>query len=128
MFIQILKCLMKTKNSKRYTDYELYLLIQQKEKRGFDYLYNQYSCMLYGLALQSVRSQEYAEEITALTFENAWKSIHLYNNEKMKLNMWMICLLISSTKDYFSKKSVSYTFNTDNFPNFTFDIIQEKAC
>jgi DNA-directed RNA polymerase specialized sigma24 family protein len=119
---------MKTKNSKKYTDNELYLLIQQKDKRGFDQLYNQYSCMLYGLALQSVRSREYAEEITTLTFENAWKSIQSYNHEKVKLQMWMVCLLIRSTKDYLSKKSLSYTFNTDNFPNFSFDIIQEKAC
>lgn len=119
---------MKTKNSKKYTDQELYLLIQQKDKKGFDQLYSQYSCILYGLALQSVRSEEYAEEITALTFANAWKSIRSYNHEKTKMNVWLICLLISSTKDYLSKKRLTYTFNTKNFPNFTFDIIQEKAC
>lgn len=119
---------MKTKNQKKYTDQELYLLIQQKDKRGFDHLYNQYSCMLYGLALQSVRSQEYAQEIISITFTNAWESIQSFNQQKTKMSIWLICLLISSTKDYLSKKSLTYTFTVTNFPNFTFDIIQEKAC
>ncbi len=119
---------MNRRNPKKYTDEELYLLLQQKNSKAFDQLYGQYSCMLYGLALQSVRSQEFAEEILSLTFFKAWNSIHLYHPEKIKLSIWLINSLITTTKDYLSKKSLIYSFTIKNFPNFTFDIIQEKAC
>nr|WP_314499422.1 sigma factor [uncultured Chryseobacterium sp.] len=116
------------RNPKKCTDQELYLLLQQKNKSAFDQLYGQYSCMLYGLTLQAVRSQEFAEEIVSETFCNVWNSVHSYHPERTKLSMWLINTLIATTKDYLSRKSLNYSFNVKNFPNFTFDIIQENAC
>lgn len=119
---------MNRRNPKKYTDRELCILLQQKNSKAFDQLYSQYSCMLYGLALQSVRSQEFAEEIISLTFIKVWNSIHFYNPDTTKLTTWLINTLIVTTKDYLSKKSLNYSFNVKDFPNFSFDIIQENAC
>ena len=112
---------------KKYTDHELCILIQQKNKSGFDLFYDQYCCLLYGLALKSVKSPEAAVEIVTITFENAWKTIHLYNHRKMKLSVWLVTVFINSTKNYLASKNITYTYNPKNFPSFIFDVVQDKA-
>jgi DNA-directed RNA polymerase specialized sigma24 family protein len=119
---------MKTKFEKKYTDQELCLLIQQKNKAGFDKLYDQYSYMVYGLASKTIRSKECAEEIAELTFLNIWNSIHVFQNQKKNLCLWIVSILITTAKDYLESKNIKYSINTENFPDFAFDILEEEAC
>lgn len=116
------KCLMKTKVTKTYSHQELCLLIQENTKEGFDCLYNQYCSVLYGLALKSVHSEEYASEITQLTFINIWTAIPGFNHKHLTLNCWLISILISTAKDYLDSKNISYTVIAENFPGFGFEI------
>ncbi|MCU7619346.1 hypothetical protein NZ698_19365 [Chryseobacterium sp. PBS4-4] len=119
---------MKTNTDKKYTDQELYLLIQQKNKAGFDLLYSRYSCILYGLATKALPSKEFADEIVELTFLNAWNCIHQFKDQKKTLCFWIINILINTAKDFLEAKNIKYSVKTENFPGFAFEIIEEKAC
>lgn len=109
------------------SDTELYALIIRKEKDGFDYLYDKYCGLLYGLILQSLCLKKYSDEIIELTFINICNAIHLYPGQQMKLNIWIISVLIQTIKDYLDSKSMNYTFVSGNFPLFIFRLKEEES-
>lgn len=119
---------MKTIFEKKYTDQELCLLIQQKNKAGFDQLYDQYGYMIYGLASKAIRSKDCAEEIVELTFLNVWNSIHIFQNQKKNFCLWIVTILITTAKEYLESKNIKYSMTTENFPDFAFNILEEEAC
>jgi len=108
-------------NSKIYSDLELCTLIQHGHRTGFDALYDQYCGILYGMALQTVQSAEYAEEIVELAFVEIWKSIRSFNCSQMKFKCWAIGILMMTTKNYLQSKNISYRLNHDGFPILSFD-------
>jgi len=119
---------LKTKTYKKFTDQELYLLLQQKDKAAFAQLYDQYHCIIYGLAVKAVRSKEFADEVTELTFLNVWKSLHLFKNQQKTFCVWMVCILINTAKEFLESKNIKFILNTENFPVFTFEMYEEKVC
>lgn len=118
---------MAKKNVKIMSDPDLYILIKKKDKSGFNYMYAQYGCILYGLALNAVTSKEYAAEIVELTFAKTWKSMDLFINQKSSMNVWMIQNLIVTIKEYLSSKDINYSFRMGTFPSFNFNVEQENS-
>ncbi|WDF45555.1 sigma factor [Chryseobacterium sp. KACC 21268] len=107
------------------SDTELYLLIKERSKSGFEYMYSRYSCILYGLAVKAVKSKEYAEEIVEQTFTKIWKSIDLFINQNASMNVWIIQKLIMTIQEYLTSKSITYTLKTNHFPAFSFELAEE---
>lgn len=116
------------KNLKTYSDDELCRLIQQRKKAGFDYLYSQHCSSLYGIALNAVKSQTYAEDIIHKTFEKVWNNISTYRPQFATFNIWILGVLICTIKEYLSEKNISFKFNCDKFPSFSIQLLEEKAC
>lgn len=110
-----------------FSDPELYSLLVKKDREGFDYLYDKYCSLLYGLTLQSSCLKEYSDEIIELTFINIYNSIHLFQSQEIRLNIWIISVLIQTTKSYLDSKNISYTFIKGNFPLFSFKLPEEKT-
>lgn len=108
------------------SDTELYLLIKEKSKSGFEYMYSRYSCILFGLAMKSVKSTEYAEEIVEQTFSRVWKSIDLFINQKSSMNAWIIQNLILVIQEYLTAKQIGYTLKTNTFPAFSFELTEDN--
>jgi len=119
---------MEIHTDKKYTDHEVYLLIQQKNKAGFDYLYDQYGCIIYGLAIKAVQSKELADEVVELTFLNVWNSIHLFKLQQQTFFVWLVNILMKTSKSYLESKSIHYNIKTENFPEFTIERSGEQAC
>ncbi|MBW7674918.1 RNA polymerase sigma factor [Chryseobacterium chendengshani] len=119
---------MKTNVAKTYSHQELCLLIQQNAKDGFDCLYDQYCSIFYGLALKAVRSEEYARDITEITFINIWIAIPRFNHKHLTLNCWLMNILIAAAKNYLDSKNIKYVIIAENFPGFGFEIKEEKVC
>lgn len=112
---------------KIYSDLELCALIQHGNREGFDFLYDQYCGILYGMALQSVQSREYAEEIVEITFVEIWKSIRAFNRSKMKFKCWAIGILMMTIKNYLQSKNISYSLTHDGFPTLTHDFFRKTG-
>ncbi|WP_027388092.1 RNA polymerase sigma factor [Chryseobacterium gregarium] len=107
--------------SKAGSDKALLSLIKKDPEAGFDELYGQYSCTLYGLAIHAVRSQEYAEEIVQLTFVRILDRINLFKDQAASMCTWVIQNLVMTIQEFLTSKNIRYQLKTDRFPVFTFE-------
>lgn len=77
----------------RYTtiaENELVSLLQQHDRKGFEYLYDKYSAALYGVVLRIVRTEEIAEDVVQEAFVKIWKNISSYEKGKGTLFTWIL--------------------------------------
>jgi len=58
----------------KYSDQELFLLIKNCQRNNFNYIYDSYSPLLYGLLVGAGLSKSYSCEILEQTFVNIWKN------------------------------------------------------
>ena len=61
-----------------------------KDRKGFEYLYDNYSSVIYGTIYKIVHSEEMAEELTQDCFMKIWNKIGNYDKSKGRLFTWMI--------------------------------------
>lgn len=115
------------KNSKIKSDAELCLLIRKNDKVALECLYLDYCCILYGLALRSVKSQVDAQEIVQLTFLKIWKNIDLFEGQKLPLKIWVIQNLMTVIREFLTSKNIKFNFTIADFPNFSFELIQDNT-
>ena len=73
----------------RLSEEELITLLQKKSKEGFNYLYDNYSAALMGIALRVLGDRADAEEAVHDSFLKIWKSIEQYDIGKGRLFTWM---------------------------------------
>lgn len=106
-------------------DDELCLLIGENNPAAFDYLYLNYSCILYGAAIRAMGSDKYAEEIVEETFVKAWRCVEEFKSQKSPMKLWMIKLMIASIKELLTLKNIQYHLITKHFPEIRFEIILE---
>lgn len=111
--------------SKAGSDKALLLLIRNDPEAGFDELYRQYSCPLYGLAIHAVRSREYAGEIVRLTFVRILERIDLFKDQAASMCTWVIQNLVMTIQEFLASKNIRYQLKTDRFPVFTFESEEE---
>ncbi len=114
---------MTEKFTKVLPDDELFLLMKNKDQKTFDQLCQEYSALVYGLALKSLRSQTSAEEVTVLTFVKIWKDFDLFVASKNSFKIWIIQNLILSTHEFLTSKKIKYDFKINKFPDFSFEFI-----
>ena len=70
-------------------DNELIMLVQQKDMVAYEFLYDRYAPMLYGLICKLVKDQWLAEEILKKSFVEIWKSLVIVKPATCKLFIWM---------------------------------------
>ena len=75
--------------SKDITDYELIILLQQTDMDAYEFVYDRYAAMLYGLILKSIKEQWLAELILKKSFLEIWKSLAIVKPATCKLFIWM---------------------------------------
>ncbi len=79
-------------------------LLQAKDEKAFNYLYDNYSGALYGLILNMVTKNEYADEIIQDVFLKIWKSSGQYDSTKGRLYTWMINIARNTALDFIKSK------------------------
>ncbi|MDO1451599.1 sigma-70 family RNA polymerase sigma factor [Rhodocytophaga aerolata] len=72
------------------TEQELISLLQAKDKKGFDLLYQLYSKSLYAIALKIVHSPPLAEDVLQDSFLKIWTNSHAYDATKGSLFTWIL--------------------------------------
>lgn len=75
-----------------YTEEELVMLLKQRSRQGFDYLYRQYSGALYGLILKVITNEETARDVLQEAFVKIWNNIDKFDATKGRLYTWMLNL------------------------------------
>ncbi len=74
----------------KYTEEEIIVLLRQKSKKGFDYLYENYSRSLYGVISKLITDEEDAQDLLQEVFVKIWNNFSQYNDTKGRLYTWML--------------------------------------
>ncbi|WP_394995565.1 RNA polymerase sigma factor [Emticicia sp.] len=69
---------------------ELVSLLKNKDQKGFNILYNNYSGALFGVVNKIVQSNDDANDLLQDTFLKIWKNIDNYDPSKGSIFTWMM--------------------------------------
>lgn len=65
-------------------------LLVQQSREGFNYLYKQYSAVLYGVIRKVIYDEATAQDVLQEAFVKIYNNISKYNPEKGRLYTWML--------------------------------------
>ena len=73
-----------------YTEEQLIALLRSGSRDGFNYLYKNYSAVLYGTILKIVHDEETAQDVMQEAFVKIWNNIGQYDAGKGRIYTWML--------------------------------------
>lgn len=85
---------------------------------AFEWLYDQYSSLLYGTLIRVVRVQAIAENLMQDCFVKIWKNAASYDHEKGKFTTWLINIARNTAIDYTRSKHFSQSQKNRSFEDF----------
>lgn len=87
-----------------YTEEELVVLLKQKSQEAFNYLYKNYSGVLYGIVKRVISDDQTAEDVLQDVFVKIWNNIEQHNSEKGRIYTWMINIARNAAIDKLRSK------------------------
>jgi RNA polymerase sigma-70 factor (ECF subfamily) len=87
-----------------YTEEELVALLRSGSREGFNYLYNNYSAVLYGTVLKIVHDEETAQDVLQEAFVKIWNNIGQYDNTKGRIYTWILNIARNAAIDKLRSK------------------------
>lgn len=100
---------------------EIVFLLLNKEERGFNYLYENYSGALYGTIIKVVLFPAEANEVLQDVFVKIWNSIQSFDVEKGTLYTWMLNIARNSAIDKLRSKAYKNNLKNQAIPDFVND-------
>lgn len=94
----------------KYTEEEIVGLLQEKSKKGFDYLYENYSRAIYGVIYNVIPNEDDAQDLMQEVFVKIWNNMGQYDSTKGRLFTWMLNIARNAAID----KTRSKEFKKDN--------------
>jgi len=82
----------------------LIILLQQQSREGYNYLYRQYSGVLFGVINKVVYDEQTAQDVLQDVFVKIWNNISQYNPQKGRLYTWMINIARNAAIDKLRSK------------------------
>ncbi len=74
---------------KDINDHELINLLQQKKVNAYEFLYDRYAPMLYGVICKLVKDEVMAEKVLKKSFIQIWNQLAALQPGKCNLFIWM---------------------------------------
>lgn len=87
-----------------YTEEELVLLLKQQSRDAFNYLYQHYSAVLYGVINKVVYDEQTSQDVLQEVFVKIWNNIGQFNPEKGRIYTWMINIARNAAIDKLRSK------------------------
>lgn len=87
-----------------YTEQELITLLQQKSREGFNYVYAQYSAVLYGVVRKVIYDENTAQDVLQEAFVKIYRNIDKYDASKGRLYTWMLNIARNTAIDKLRSK------------------------
>jgi RNA polymerase sigma-70 factor (ECF subfamily) len=87
-----------------YTEAELVHLLKQQSRDAYNYLYVNYSGVLFGVIHRIIADEETARDVLQETFVKIWNNIHQYDSAKGRIYTWMINIARNSSIDKLRSK------------------------
>ena len=93
----------------KYTETELVLLLKQRSRNAFSYLYDNYCGALHSIILNIVNEEELANDVLQEVFVKIWKQIESYDSSKGRLFTWMLNIARNASIDTIRSRSYQNT-------------------
>ena len=106
---------------------DLVNLLIQKDEKGFEYLYNNYSAALYGVVSRVVVDQEIADEVLQDAFLKIYHKIDSFDASKGKLFTWMLNLTRNLAIDKLRSKEMSQRRKSENVGDSVYKLDREST-
>lgn len=87
-----------------YNEDELVGLLKKQSREGFNYLYQQYSAVLYGVINKVVYDEHIAQDVLQEVFVKIWNNIDSYNPQKGRIYTWMLNIARNAAIDKLRSK------------------------
>jgi RNA polymerase sigma factor (sigma-70 family) len=87
-----------------YSEEELVILLKQKSREAFNYLYKHYAGVLYGVVSKVIFDEQTAQDVLQEVFVKIWNNISQYNAEKGRIYTWMINIARNAAIDKLRSK------------------------
>jgi len=87
-----------------YNEEELVLLLRKESREAFNYLYRQYSAVLFGVISKVVYDEQTAQDVLQDVFVKIWNNVSQYNPQKGRLYTWMINIARNAAIDKLRSK------------------------
>ncbi len=87
-----------------YSEEELILLLKQQSRDAFNYLYKNYSAVLFGVINKVVFDEETASDVLQEAFVKIWNNIGQYDSKKGRIYTWMINIARNAAIDKLRSK------------------------
>jgi RNA polymerase sigma factor (sigma-70 family) len=96
----------------KYSEPELIALLKQRKQSAFNYLYDNYSGVLYGTITAIVPDKEFANDVLQEVFVKIWRGCETYDANKGRLCSWMMNIARNASIDMLRSKN--YQSNHQN--------------
>jgi RNA polymerase sigma-70 factor (ECF subfamily) len=87
-----------------YSEEELVILLKQKSREAFNYLYKQYAGVLYGVVNKVIYDEQTSQDVLQEVFVKIWNNISQYNADKGRIYTWMINIARNAAIDKLRSK------------------------
>lgn len=91
---------------------ELVALLKNKDQKGFDYLYENYSTALFGIINRIIPHEDDAKDVLQDVFIKIWNNIESYSPQKGRFFTWMLNLARNMSID--KLRSANYKYHNKN--------------
>jgi RNA polymerase sigma-70 factor, ECF subfamily len=100
-------------------------LLNQKNSKGLEILYDNYSSALFGVIRRIIQEEEIAEDVLQETFIKIWKNFSSFDPSKGRLFTWMVNIGRNCAID--KTRSSTYIHENKNRPLVNIVSDQEEA-
>lgn len=87
-----------------YNEEELVQLLRQQSREAFNYLYRQYSAVLYGVIYKVINDEQTSQDVLQDVFVKIWTNVGQYDQQKGRLYTWMINIARNAAIDKLRSK------------------------
>jgi RNA polymerase sigma-70 factor (ECF subfamily) len=92
-------------------------MLQSKDEKAFNYLYDNYSGALYGVIWKVLNVEELSNDVLQEVFVKIWKNIDQYDSTKGRLYTWMLNIARNMAIDTLRSKRYQQDQKTSDIEN-----------
>ncbi len=100
-------------NTEKYSEESLVKSLKLNQQSAFEYLYENYSRVLFGVISRIVKDEEKAADVMQDVFLKIWKKIGDFDAEKSRLYAWMVSIARNAAIDQYRKEKNNVMLNID---------------
>ena len=101
-------------STEKYSEESLVKSLKLNQQSAFEYLYENYSGVLFGVISRIVKDDEKAADVMQEVFLKIWKKIGDFDGEKSRLYAWMVSIARNAAIDQYRKDKNAVMVDIDD--------------